>query len=187
MRLHIDYYVHGTTIHNEQKLSTGWCDIALSALGLKQTHEAATVLSMQNYDAIFSSDLLRAKQTAKILFNSQSVKLHSDRRLRECNYGALEGKPSHYVNYSNHIEVAFPDGECLMDVQKRVSDFLSELLQKNMTHVAIVAHRAPQLALEVITNNKSWVDAIAEDWRKVGKWQLGWHYCVEQSMLNQCR
>lgn len=43
-------------------------------------------------------------------------------------------------------------------------------------NIAIVAHQAPQLALEVITNSIPWKQAIADDWRKTGNWQLGWQY-----------
>jgi alpha-ribazole phosphatase/probable phosphoglycerate mutase len=43
-------------------------------------------------------------------------------------------------------------------------------------NVAIVSHRAPQLALDVILKGKTWEQAINEDWRKVGEWQAGWIY-----------
>ena len=44
--------------------------------------------------------------------------------------------------------------------------------------VAIVAHRAPQLALEVITKVITWEEANKNDWRKTGDWQPGWDYEV---------
>ena len=43
-------------------------------------------------------------------------------------------------------------------------------------HIAIVAHQAPQLAIEVVLNNKTWEQVINEDWRKSGNWQPGWEY-----------
>jgi hypothetical protein len=45
--------------------------------------------------------------------------------------------------------------------------------------VAIVAHKAPQLALNVVLNNMTWEDAIANDWRKTGSWQPGWKFVIE--------
>ncbi len=39
--------------------------------------------------------------------------------------------------------------------------------------IALVAHRAPQLALDVITKNITWEQAIEQDWRKTKNWQLG--------------
>lgn len=45
-------------------------------------------------------------------------------------------------------------------------------------HIAIVAHRAPQLALDVLTKGKTWDQAIVEDWRKKKAWQPGWEYFI---------
>ena len=44
--------------------------------------------------------------------------------------------------------------------------------------IAIVAHRAPQLALEVITKNITWEEAIEKDWRKTKDWKPGWEYII---------
>ena len=46
--------------------------------------------------------------------------------------------------------------------------------------IAIVAHRAPQLALEVITKNISWEEALENDWRKTKSWQPGWEYIIKK-------
>jgi hypothetical protein len=46
---------------------------------------------------------------------------------------------------------------------------------KNKT-IGIIAHRAPQLAIEVITKNITWEEANKNDWRKTGDWQPGWEY-----------
>ncbi|KKQ27796.1 MAG: hypothetical protein US42_C0005G0021 [Candidatus Magasanikbacteria bacterium GW2011_GWC2_37_14] len=46
-------------------------------------------------------------------------------------------------------------------------------------HIAIVAHQAPQLALDVILSGKTWEQAIDEDWRKQKAWQPGWGYIIE--------
>ena len=55
-----------------------------------------------------------------------------------------------------------------------------EFLKENYSGktVGIVAHRAPQLALEVITKNTTWEEAINNDWRKTGAWQPGWEYII---------
>ena len=45
--------------------------------------------------------------------------------------------------------------------------------------IGIVAHRAPQLALEVITKKIPWEEAIEKDWRKSKNWQPGWKYVIE--------
>ena len=50
--------------------------------------------------------------------------------------------------------------------------------------IGIVAHRAPQLALEVITKNITWEDAIKNDWHKNGEWDPGWEYEIDQKSSN---
>ena len=47
-------------------------------------------------------------------------------------------------------------------------------------HVAIVAHKAPQFAFDVLLNNKTWEQAIDEDWRLEKKWQPGWEYTIKK-------
>ena len=83
------------------------------------------------------------------------------------------------VIYEEHIKEPFPNGESLEDVERRVREFV-EFLKENYAGktIGIVAHRAPQLALEVITKGISWEEANANDWRKTGEWQPGWEYVV---------
>ena len=84
------------------------------------------------------------------------------------------------VVYEEHIDDPFPNGESLKDVENRIRDFINFLKDKyNNKIVGIVAHRATQLALEVITKNISWEEAIEKDWRKQKAWQPGWKYIVK--------
>ena len=48
----------------------------------------------------------------------------------------------------------------------------------NGKHIAIVAHKAPQLAIQVLTQGKTWQQAIEEDWRKTKAWKPGWEYTI---------
>jgi hypothetical protein len=41
-----------------------------------------------------------------------------------------------------------------------------------------VAHKAPQLVLDVLLKNKSWEQAFSEDWRKTKSWKPGWEYIL---------
>ena len=78
------------------------------------------------------------------------------------------------------IDERFPDGESYEDVKERMADFLEDLkIDCEGKHVAIVAHKAPQLALDVLIKNKSWEEAFSEDWRKKKAWQPGWEYILE--------
>ncbi|MBR9679677.1 MAG: histidine phosphatase family protein [Candidatus Altiarchaeota archaeon] len=177
-RVLITYFVHGTTTDNEKELATGWNPGKLSELGLAQSKELAEHLKDKQFDVVFSSDLQRAIDSAEIVFGGR-FEIKPDARLRECNYGNLNGKPYKLVklNILNRINTAFPSGESYKDVENRLKEFLDYLAAQCVgKHIAIVAHQGPQLALEVILNNKSWEQAIKEDWRHTGDWQPGWEY-----------
>ena len=78
------------------------------------------------------------------------------------------------------ITERFTDGESYEDVKTRVSDFLNFLKQNyDDKSVAIVAHKAPQLALDVLLEGKTWDEAFAEDWRKTKAWKPGWEYIIK--------
>ena len=73
----------------------------------------------------------------------------------------------------------FPNGESLIDVEKRVRSFCNYLLKNyNGMKIALVAHRAPQLALDVILKKLTWEQAIEQDWRKNKNWKPGWDYII---------
>lgn len=79
----------------------------------------------------------------------------------------------------NMITDQFPGGESYEDVKMRINDFLNFLKQNYEGKlVAIVAHKAPQLALDVLLKNKTWEQAFADDWRKTKSWKPGWEYII---------
>ena len=181
MAVKITYFVHGTTTDNEQDLATGWSPGELSELGIKQAKELGKLVSKKHFNVVFCSDLKRAVDSAKLTFEG-IVPIISDKRLRECNYGKYNAQSSAIVEpmQENHITERFPDGESYEDVKIRIADFL-DFLKKNYDEkfVAIVAHKAPQIALDVLLKNKTWEQAFAEDWRKTRSWQPGWEYDIK--------
>ena len=179
MATKIIYFVHGTTTDNAEKLCSGWKEAMLNDLGKKQAEDLGNVIKEKNieFDEIFTSDLKRAIESSKLAFPDKEKII--DNRLRECNYGDLDGKHKSIVIYEDHINEEFPNGESLKDVEKRVKEFVEMLKEKYLGKtIGIVAHRAPQLALDVITKGISWEEAIENDWRKTGAWQPGWEYIV---------
>ena len=178
----ITYFVHGTTKDNEKNISSGWNNVDLSEMGVKQSKELKDKIKNKYFDAIFCSDLKRAERSAKLTFGNEVI---VDERLRECNYGKYNGKSSEIVEplLEKSITKKFTDGESCEDVKKRIVDFL-QFLKKNYAgkHIAIVAHKAPQLALDVILKNKTWEETFAEDWRKKKAWQPGWDYKITNAI-----
>ncbi len=180
MTIKITYFVHGTTTDNEAGIASGWSDVDLSPLGIQQSKDLPK-LNSGKFDVVFCSNLRRAVHSAELSFKDK-FPIIQDSRLRECNYGDLNGKDGKIVEEReiDAIENGFPNGESYRDVEKRMRDFLGEIMKKyDGNHIAIVAHRAPQLALDVILKNKTWPEAMAADWRKVGRWQPGWEYIID--------
>ena len=186
--VYVTYYVHSTSTYNEQHKLAGWRDVPLSKLGKKQSIQLRALTKSKKFDAVFSSDLKRAYETANTVFGKR-YKVRKDKRLRECNYGRLGGTDSSIADGENGtqwINKRFPSGESYKDVAKRINSFI-RFLKTNYAgkHIAIVAHQAPQLSFEVYCNKKTWNNAIRTDWRNSVRvngslrgWRLGWKYTI---------
>jgi broad specificity phosphatase PhoE len=181
MSIKITYFVHGTTTDNEQNISSGWKDVELSDLGVQQSKELAGKTEDKHFDVVFTSDLQRAYKSAQLTWGDQ-YEIIQDERLRECNYGDYNGKLSEEVEplQEQSITVPMPNGESYEDVKNRISLFLEDIKRNyDGKHIAIVAHKAPQLALDVLLKGMSWEEAFTSDWRKTKSWQPGWEYTIE--------
>lgn len=182
MSINITYFVHGTTTDNEKDISSGWSDVELSQLGIEQAINLRELTKDKKFDVVFCSDLKRSLSSAKLAWDG-IYPIIPDTRLRECNYGKLNGAASTIVEPMQEEQCVidrFPDGESCEDVKARIADFL-KFIKKNYDgkNVAIVAHKAPQLSLEVLINGKTWERAFLEDWRKTKAWRPGWEYVLE--------
>lgn len=176
MSVKIIYFVHGTTYDNANSKCSGWKQVELNELGKQQAKDLGKNTSYK-FDKIFTSDLVRAIDSANLAWPEYEKTI--DKRLRECNYGDYDGEDKIKVIYEEHITEPFPNGESLTDVEKRMLDFIKDLKANyDGQTIGIVSHRAPQLALEVITKKITWEEAIKNDWRKSKEWKPGWIYIV---------
>ncbi len=182
-KVQVTYFVHGTTTDNENDIATGWNPGELSALGREQSIKLKEQIKDKKFDAVFCSDLKRATDSAKLTWGD-SLPIIQDHRLRECNYGDLNGAPAEKVDamIPKCIDKPLPNGESYKDVENRIRSFLNDVKKKYAgKHIAIVAHRAPQLALDVIIKGKTWEQAMKEDWRHTKEWKPGWDYSFKPS------
>jgi len=179
MAIEIMYFVHGTTYDNAESKCSGWKQVKLNDLGKEQAVNLGKNTNLK-FDVLFTSDLIRAVESARLAW--PDFEAIADSRLRECNYGDLDGGDKNLVIYENHIDNPFPNGESLKDVEKRMRSFIDFVKENyNNKKIGIVAHRAPQLALEVITKQITWEEAIENDWRKKKAWQTGWEYKIDNN------
>jgi 2,3-bisphosphoglycerate-dependent phosphoglycerate mutase len=89
---------HGETDWNRIKRIQGHIDIPLSEHGLLQAEQLAARLSHEKLDAVYSSDLQRAMQTARPFADALGLDLNLTEGLRERFYGAFQGLDSDEIN-----------------------------------------------------------------------------------------
>jgi len=123
--------------------------------------------------AVFSSDLARAVETVAIAFEGTELPRRADPRLRECNYGDLNGAAvAQLVPRSRFLETPFPGGESYRDVVERMRDFLADLTPYEGRRVLIVGHSATRWALEHLLAGRFLEDLVDAPFA----WQPGWRY-----------
>lgn len=174
----IIFEAHSTTTDNEAKLSSGWNDVDLSELGLRQSVELGERYKDKLPDAVFCSDMQRSYKSAAIAFKNICTPIYVDARLRECDYGDLTQAPKDQVDTrkADHISKQFPNGESYDDAAKRMGDFLKDLLvNHDGKTIMIIGHRATQYGLEFHITGKPLFDCVTEPW----SWQPGWIYKLE--------
>jgi len=130
---------HGETGWNAEGRVQGQLDIALSATGLQQAKAVASVLKGEAFDAIYSSDLVRARQTAQPSADMLGKQVALDQRLRERHYGVFqsityaEAKvrfPEDYARFkAKDLDFDFEIGESLRAFDERVLVFFREMLE----------------------------------------------------------
>ena len=171
----IYFEAHSTTIDNETKKASGWNDVDLSELGLKQSQELKERYLNIHIDAIFPSDLQRAVKTAVPLASLNHIPVYPDARLRECNYGDLTQAPKDEVESQkpHRINTPFPNGESYQDCMDRMGDFLNWLKENfDGKVVLIIGSRATHFGLDHHINGMSIEDVVSQKFA----WQPGWEY-----------
>ena len=174
--LTILYSPHMTSVDNENRLASGHADTPLSSTGLIQARELGQHYVDYPLDAVFCSDLQRARTTAEIAFAGRGLPIKADARLREYDYGDLTQHPVAEVEpeFARRIDEPFPHGESLRDVIERVGAFLSDILpQYDGKTVAVIDHRATRYALEYWYGDQTLEAIIAAEWewRDVPIWR----------------
>ena len=120
---------HGETTCSRDGVLAGWMDVPLTDNGAAQAEALRPLLAETAFDAVWSSDLQRAVRSALLAWGTPVA----DPRLREINFGDLEGKdwetldPIHKQAINAFDGWHAPGGESLDDVRARLHSFLGEL------------------------------------------------------------
>ena len=129
---------HGQTDWNKENRVQGQLDMPLNDAGKNEAAICAKLLMSVKIDRIVSSDLLRAKETANIINETLSCPLNFDIRLREINFGDLQGTSVKNIWDIFSCDLNKVHAEPLSDVYKRVKSFFDEIDTKENT--LIITH-----------------------------------------------
>jgi 2,3-bisphosphoglycerate-dependent phosphoglycerate mutase len=173
--IEIVFETHSLTEDNERGIATGWLPGRLSARGRALAAELGDRRRDDRLTAIFSSDLARAVETASIAFPDDAVPLFLDWRLRECDYGVLNGTGSADLLASRreHLDRAYDGGESWRQAVGRVEGFLQDLPTRwRGARILIIGHVATRFGVEHHLNGVAVDRLLAEEFH----WQPGWTY-----------
>lgn len=143
---------HGKTHFNEINLTQGWCDSPLSKLGVKQVENMSLQLKDYSINKAYTSPLGRAVETSEIILRSHSIAPIYDKRLKEVNFGILEGINTLFVkelridapNWMDTLEMDYRpyEGEDFRDVINKHIESINDIIasSKEDDTVLIVGH-----------------------------------------------
>jgi broad specificity phosphatase PhoE len=139
--------------HGETDLAGTFCghsNPSLNERGRQQVAALINALAEQRIESVYSSDLLRAQETARPLGAAKGASLCSLAGLREINFGAWEGLRWNEVEASNrqyaerwlteYPSLGAPEGETVDAFEARVVATIEPLLRMDMGPIAVVSH-----------------------------------------------
>ena len=138
---------HGETKYNKEHIVCGISDSPLTEAGCAQADRLRLALSNYTFDAIYTSPLVRAINTARIInVDDSRTPITIDERLKERNYGDYEGVNEEIesftaIKWQFGMKMPGQNGESIFQMIQRVYNFLDQLKEcDNLNTVLIVCH-----------------------------------------------
>lgn len=124
---------HGETEWNRQNKICGRTDSALTELGMLQAQQLADRLEHTHIDVIFASPLSRAQNTARAVADRRGMKVITDNRLIEQDYGIYEGMDRRnpgFLSNKRMFAYRYPGGESMFNIAHRTYGLIEEVRMK---------------------------------------------------------
>lgn len=150
----------------------GWSDSTLTELGVKQAEklgiELLSNIDYYNIGKVYSSDLLRAKQTAEIILSKINPDIiQFERALREVNNGDLAGMKNEMadIKYPNLYwrsldwNQKYPNGESPSEFYNRIYNYFSDFIEENKNYgknILIISHSGVINVIRSIVHNETY-------------------------------
>ncbi len=169
---------HGQSLHNAQQRIAGQLDSALTQQGYEDARLVARAIGRSDFDMVYSSDLLRARQTAEVIIASLQIScpVVFSPLIRELDYGEFTDADINQAidrfDYKQVQDRRYAGGESFLDLQKRVSQFLEQLRRENKgTRVLIAAHAGPIRMVLILLDPENRLKYLAQTFsnRYLGK------------------
>jgi probable phosphoglycerate mutase len=163
--MHMLIIRHGATVLNERHDSPdqirGWKDVPLDAHGKREAKEVARQLAHAGIEAIWSSDLQRARATAEELGKTTGAPITYTHMLRPWNLGELTGKTTKDVmpkvrHHVMHPDEIVKDGESFNSFKSRTFAGMREAMR-----------HTPEQVLAIVTHHR--VERLLNAWDAAGQ------------------
>jgi probable phosphoglycerate mutase len=144
---------HGQSIHNLEERIAGQQDSQLTESGFQDARSVAAAIGRSDFDVVYCSDLLRARQTAEAIYDYLKLNcpINFSPLLRELDYGDFTEKPVseafEFLNYKVAQGQRYPGGEGFIDLEERAQRFISQLKRESSGRRALVVSHAGSLRL----------------------------------------
>ena len=143
---------HGRTDWNDEGRYQGQTDVSLNAVGRQQARFLAQALRLEPIEAVYSSDLSRAADTAVEIARFHDLSVHRDARFREIDQGRWEGLTVAEIHErdaclhrrweAEPLAVALPGGESVADVRRRALAALRDVVRRHSGGlICLVTHK----------------------------------------------
>lgn len=140
---------HGITAWNRERRFQGQIDVPLDTQGLEQARRTARRLASWPVAAVYTSDLLRARQTAEAIAAAHALEIRVEPRVRERHYGRFEGQTYDEIERADALswrrwrarepDFALPGGgETLLELHARVENALVDLARRHHGDTVVV-------------------------------------------------
>lgn len=155
---------HGESVGNKLKIFTGHTDLDLTDLGIKQAKAVCEYLEPYHIDKIYSSDLIRARNTALPTAQKRGLNIITSKNLREIYAGSWEkmsfkdiekNYTDDYYIWKNDIGKAIcTNGESVNELKLRVEKEIHRIVYENEgKNIMVVSHGTPIRAMFTVWNN----------------------------------
>ena len=151
MATELVFETHSWSDDNEHGVASGWKHSRLSERGRRLATELGLRRRADGIAVVLSSDLRRAVETAEIALGASGLAVLLDWRLRECDYGDLNGATSATLENtrSAHLDEPYPGGESWRQAVDRAGRVLKDLPQRwDGRRLLVIGHVATRWALD---------------------------------------